>query len=382
MPARHRLIQYHIHMTSSVRRFIAAAVTCILGGASAHAADTVLPRAWLVSKDKTQAVLVAESHFGTSVEQDNYYDTVVRPSYEAADVAVMETYAGQDEYRNEAFERGAPCPTAPGDRRTERLAPAFQALIAATRANGLEVPNWLANWELIPEFLFTSTYLTRFAVQSLGPGYDRALETHLGPGTSFRLRALGSSTRKTIGLNVLKDQRDDFCAASAADRQDFLADNVLHVARLLRRKHADSTYANLGELSGPMERTYASYVNCVDRAEACPINRLPADMRLLRDKGMMYDYSPGIIDVSLRRRTRAWVPIVVRAMTTYRRTFIIAGALHLPDLSIDGKREPGLISQLRQRGYTVTAIRGPADIASFLTPSWTDRLRAFVGHHP
>jgi hypothetical protein len=128
-----------------------------------------------------------------------------------------------------------------------------------------------------------------------------------------------------------------------------------------------------------MGRVFAAGVRCIDRAEACPIDMLPTDTRLLRDKGMMFDYSPGIIDVSLRRRTRAWVPVIVRAMTEHRRTFIIAGALHLPDLSIAGKREPGLISQLRQRGYTVTAIRGPADIAGFLSPSWTDRLRALVG---
>ncbi|KQV51807.1 TraB/GumN family protein [Massilia sp. Root335] len=366
-------------MTFSIRRLIAGAAACMLAGAGAHAADTFLPRAWLVSNGKTQAVLVAESHFGTAVEQDGYYDAVVQPSYQAADVAVMETYMGPEEMRNETFERGAPCMSGPGDRRTGRLAPAFDALIAATRANGLEVPNWLDSWQLIPEFLFTSTYLTRFTIDALGPDYDKALETHLGAGTSFRLRALGGSAKKTVGLNVLKDQRNDFCSASAADRQDFLADNVLQAARLLRMKQADPTYAKVGELAAPMGRVFAAGVRCIDRAEACPIDMLPADTRLLRDKGMMFDYSPGIIDVSLRRRTRAWVPVIVRAMTEHRRTFIIAGALHLPDLSIAGKREPGLISQLRQRGYTVTTIRGPADIAGFLRPSWTDRLRALVG---
>ena len=186
-------------MSFLIRRFAACATTYMLAGASAHAADTTLPRAWLVSKGTTQAVLVAESHLGTSMEQDRYYDTVVRPSYLAADAAVMETYMGPEEMRNEAFERGAPCMGAAGERRTERLAPAFDALIAATRANGLEVPNWLANWQVIPEFLFTSTYLARFAIQSLGPAYETARDTHLGPGTSFRLRALGSGREEDGG---------------------------------------------------------------------------------------------------------------------------------------------------------------------------------------
>lgn len=355
-------------------------IACVLASASAHAADTFLSRAWLVSNGKTEAVLVAESHFGTPVEQDGYYDTVVRPGYLAADVAVMETYMGPEEMRNEAFERGAPCMSGPGDRRTERLPAAFDALIAATRANGLEVPSWLANWQMVPEFLFTSTFLTRFLIDSLGPDYDKALESRLGPGTSFRLRALGGSGKKTIGLNVLQDQRNDFCSASAADRQDFLADNVLSVAHLLRMKQADPTYAKVGELAAPMAQVFAAGVRCIDRAAACPVDMLPTDTRLLREKGVMFDYSPGIIEVSLRRRTRAWVPIIVRAMTEHRRTLIIAGALHLADLSIAGKREPGLISQLRKRGYTVTAIRTPADIAGFLTPSWIDRLRSLVVH--
>lgn len=354
-------------MLKFIRRSFTAYIGCMLASVSTHAADTVQPRAWLVGDGKSQAVLVAESHFGTTVEQDGYYDTVVQPSYLVADAAVMETYMGPDEMRNEAFERGAPCMNGIGDRRTERLTPAFDALISATSANGLEVPNWLANWQLIPEFLFTSTFLTSFTIDALGPTYDMALESRLGPATSFRLRRLGSSAKKTFGLNVLKDQRDDFCSANAADRQDFLADNIQHVARLLRMKQADPTYANVGELGAPMARFFVASLRCVDSVDACPIEMSSPDTRLLTDKGIMYDYSPGVIEVSLRRRTRAWVPIIVRTMKENHRTFIILGSLHLADLSIAGKREPGLISQLRQRGYTITAILTPSDIAGFLS---------------
>ena len=106
---------------------------------------------------------------------------------------------------------------------------------------------------------------------------------------------------------------------------------------------------------------------------------LPADTRLLQDKGLMYAYTPGVIDVSLRRRTRAWLPIIVRAMTAHRKIFVIVGALHVPDLGIGGRREPGLVSQLRQQGYTVTTIQAAADIAGFVAPSWTERLRGLVG---
>ncbi|WP_181259289.1 TraB/GumN family protein [Pseudoduganella armeniaca] len=343
-------------------------------------ASPATPRAWLVAKGDAQAVLVGESHLPTPVERDSYHDTVVQPSYAVADAAIMETYFGPEQMRNEAFERGAPCSNDLRDRQTARLGPAFDALIAATRANGLPVPDWMSNWQLMPEFLLTSIYLDRFAVDALGPAYDAAL-VRLGGGVSLRLRASAKGGPRTmLGLDSLKTLRLQFCAASASERHDFLADKVDKTAALMRLKLADPGYASLDGLTATAGRVLAQYVACVDRATPCSLDALSADVRQLERAGWATAYSAGTVELSLRQRTRAWLPQIVRAIGTHRRSFVIVGALHLPDLRIGAKVEPGLVTQLRAQGFSVTPIASAADIATtFLAPTWSERLRATLG---
>ncbi|WEF31568.1 TraB/GumN family protein [Pseudoduganella chitinolytica] len=343
-------------------------------------ASPATPRAWLVAKGDAQAVLVGESHLPTPVESDSYYDTVVQPSYAVADTAVMETYFGPEQMRNEAFERGAPCPGDPRDRQTARLGPAFDALIAATRANGLPVPDWMSNWQLMPEFLLTSIYLDRFTIDTLGPAYDAAI-TRQGGGVSLRLRADAKGGPRTLlGLDSLKTLRLQFCAASASVRHDVLVDKVDKTAALVRLKLADPGYASLNGLTATLGRVLAAQLACVDRATPCSIDTSSADVRQLQQAGWMSAFSAGTVELMLRQRTRAWLPQIVRAVGTHRRTFVIVGALHLPDLRVGDRVEPGLVTQLRGQGFTVTPIASAADIAkTFLAPTWSERLRATLG---
>lgn len=343
-------------------------------------ASAAAPRAWLVAKGSAQAVLVGESHLGTPVENDGYYDTVVQPAYAVADAAVMETYFGPEQLRGEAFERGAPCAGDPRDRQTTRLGPAFAALIAATRANGLPVPDWMSNWNVMPEFLLTSIYLDRFAGEALGPAYDAAIERQGGPGVSLRLRATANGPRTMLGLDSLKNLRTQFCAASASVRQDYLADKVDKTAALLRLKLADPAYAGLGDLATVMGRVVAAQWRCIDRATPCELDAPSDDTRRLRQAGWITGYSAGTVELALRQRTLAWLPLITGAIGDHRRTFVIVGALHLPDLRVDGRVEPGLVTLLRRQGFSVTPIGGAADIqATFLAPTWRERLRATLG---
>lgn len=369
--------------TAFVRRasrgwLLAMSLTIALPSAAVSASPAT-PRAWLVTKGDAQAVLVGESHLPTPVERDSYHETVVRPSYAVADAAIMETYFGPDQMRNEAFERGAPCPGDPRDRQTARLGPAFDALIAATRANGLPVPDWMANWQLMPEFLLTSIYLDRFVIDALGPAYDAAL-VRLGGGVSLRLRANAQGGPRTmLGLDSLKTLRLQFCAAGAGVRHDFLADKVDKTAAQLRLKLADPGYASLTALTATAGRVLAAHVACVDRTTPCSLDAPSADVRELERAGWATAYSAGTVELSLRQRTRAWLPQIVRAIGAHRRSVVIVGALHLPDLRIGDRVEPGLVTQLRGQGFTVTPIAGAADIATFLAPTWSERLRATLG---
>lgn len=340
-------------------------------------AGSTVPRAWLVTKGDAQAVLVGESHLGTPVENDRYFDTVVKPSYAVADVAVMETYFGPEQTRNETFERGAPCFDDPKGLRTQRLRLAFDALISATRDNHLDVPNWLEGWEIFPEFLFTSVFFDHFTTNSLGPSYNVALELQGGLGISFRLYGKGTAAKKTIGLDTFKDRRTHFCSASAGDRADFVADEALKVVGLLRLKQSDPSYASVGKLAVASGQAFAGTVRCVDQAVPCAIDQVSPSTRLLLDKGWMLSYSPGTFEISIKKRTHAWLPLIVKTISEHRRSFVIVGALHLPDLRVRDRVEPGLISLLRQQGFSVTLIGGASDISStFLSPSWFDNIRS------
>lgn len=348
-----------------------------LASSATVAASAVTPRAWLVAKGDAQAVLVGESHVSTPVENDSYYDMVVQPSYAVADAAVMETYFGPEQMRNEAFERGAPCAGDPRDRQTARLGPAFDALIAATRANGLPVPGWMSHWRLEPEFFFTSLFLDPFIIDTLGPKYDAQI-VRQGGGISLRLRASPKAGPRTLlGLDSLKTLRQQFCAASASVRHDFLADRVDKTAALMRLKLADPGYASLNALAVTLGRVLAAQVACVDRTVPCSLEAPSADVLQLQRAGWATAYSAGTIELGLHQRTRAWLPQIARAIDTHRRTFVIVGALHLPDLRVGDRVEPGLVTLLRGQGYRVTPIASAADIAAtFLAPTWSERLRA------
>jgi hypothetical protein len=359
-------------MISCIRRYTvcAAAFATLLSTAAAAASTT--PRAWLVSKGNAQAVLVGESHVSTPVENDRYFEAVVKPGYAVAEVAVMETYFGPDQLRNGSFALGAPCFDDPKGLHTQRLHLAFDTLIRTTQDSHVDVPNWLEGWEIFPQYL-ASTLLDTFTTESLGPAYGIAFAT----GVSFRLRGKGTVSKKTIGLDKLVDRRTQFCNASAADRADFVADKALQVSRLLRLKQADPSFTSLGNLAAVAGEAINETIRCVDQAVPCAIDQVSPEEQILQDKGWAMHYSSGTFEIMIKQRTRAWVPLIAKTISEHRRSFVIVGALHLPDLRVGKRVEPGLISLLRQQGFSVTRIDGAGDIsATFLSPSWLDRVRS------
>jgi hypothetical protein len=359
-------------MISCIRRYAVCAVLFATSLSTAVAAAATVPRAWLVSKGNAQAVLVGESHVGNPVENDRYFETVIKPSYAVAEVAVMETYFGPDQLRNGSFALGAPCFDDPMGLHTQRLHLAFDVLIRTTQESHLDVPNWLESWELVPQYL-ASTSLDNFTTASLGPAYGVAFAT----GVSFRLRGKGSASKKTIGLDKLVDERTHFCSASAADRANFVADKALQVSRLLRLKQSDPSYTSLAKLAVVVGESINETIRCVDQAVPCAIDQVSPEEQILQDQGWAMHYSSGTFEITIKQRTRAWVPLIAKTISEHRRSFVIVGALHLPDLRVGKRVEPGLISLLRQQGFSVTRIDGADDIsATFLSPSWFDRLRS------
>lgn len=352
--------------------------TSVLTNATAAQAESV-PRAWLVVKGDSRAVLAGESHFGTPLEFDAYYHSVLLPSFAVSQAALMETYIGPEQQEDEGRQRGTPCMAVGAEHRQQRLRPAFDALTAATRANALAVPNWMASWQILPEFFFTSLYLDRFVMQSLGPSYVQVRDGRVGTGVSFRLRASGAGPKAASmrGLDTLKHARDSFCSASASDRQDFVADRVLMAAALLRHKQTDPQYSAFGTLAEKLGKAVEKSMRCIDSTPACSIEAALStdDVRQLQQYGWMNYYSAGTFEISVKQRNLAWVPLITKTIMSNRKTMIVVGSLHVPDWRVGDTTHPGLITLLRQQGFQVSPIHGPGDIQeAMLTRSWAERM--------
>jgi hypothetical protein len=347
---------------------------------SFQAAQSIEPRAWLVSNGKMQAVLVAESHFGNRVENDAYFDDVVQPSYAVANAALMESTIESGRFYEDFRESNMPCLLNPKDRLTDHLGSAFEELISITRNNHLQVPIWMESWQTVPEYLFTSILLDDFMVRALGSGYQPAVITQLGLGVSYRLRESthGPSKRYLFALEDQKARREIFCHASASDRQDNLIAKIKRISALLRLKHSDPSFSTLHTLAIPLGESVQKMIECVDKPTPCRFDSLVIENQQLLDVGWMA-LNAGMYEIAIKQRTHAWVPLIAQALDQYRRTVIVVGAMHLPDLNVGGKVEPGLVSLLRNSGFSVTAITSAEDIKStYLAPKFSDRLRSWL----
>lgn len=345
-----------------------------------HAAQAIEPRAWLVSKGEMQAVLVAESHFGNRVENDAYFDDVVQPSYAVANAALMESTVEGGRFYDDFRESNIPCPLDPKDRRADRLGHAFKELISATRNNHLQVPVWMESWQVVPEYLFTSILLDDFMMRALGSGYQPAVISQLGLGVSYRLRESGHgpSKRYLFALEDQKARREIFCHASASDRQDYLVAKLARASALLKLKHSDPSFGTLHSLAIPLGESIQQTIRCVDKPTPCQFESLVTENQRLLDVGWMA-LNAGTYEIAIKQRTHAWVPLIAQALNRYRRSVIVVGAMHLPDLNVGGKVEPGLISMLREGGFSVTVITSADDIKStYLAPTLSDRLRSWL----
>jgi len=342
------------------------------------AADNVSPRAWLVTKGSSQAVLVGESHFKTTLEFNHYFNSVVKPSFDRSQVALLESYF--EEEPNVGFHLIQPCTLAENDRRTDKLKPAFDALIAATVENKLAVPNWMTNWQAIPEYIFVNALLLPFSISALSANkYEPTLNGYNGVGVSLNLQnaaVAAGQISKLHRLDTFKDRREQFCSASADERQDSLVNKITHITKLLRFRLKKKTHEIDNALDIAMgESTYAT-IRCVDQQPTCKLADLFVESSLLVTAGLTTVMDAGTRSIFLNKRTHTWVPLIKKAIEEHSKTFVIVGAAHLPDLDFGEKIEPGLITLLRREGFTVSLIRSADDISeTFLSKSMLEKIK-------
>lgn len=355
--------------------------TCLaltLGLSAAAAAAEPPPRAWLALRDDAAVVIVGESHLNTPPEFDAVYERIVRPSFEAAQLLLLENHAGAENLAATAYLRVMPCEQEPGGRRNERARPRFAALEAATRAARLEVPNWMSAWEIMPEIALASFHLIDFAARDVD-ALRRAAQrsTPDERAVSDRLAAEAARRRRPpiAGLETVADVRGHFCAAGAEQRQDYLIGVVDSVLGRLRALDEVRRTGLAPDVTADAVRLWTEALRCADSGAACAYPpSTAADGSSLARYGMALSDSPGVFKLGIVDRTRSWLPRIVAAGQRHRRSLVVVGALHLPDWRHGGATHAGLLSQLRQQGFTVRPVREPGDLGPYLRRRWWERL--------
>lgn len=357
---------------------------CVIGLFSSLAnSSEVVPRAYLVTHNDSAAVIVGETHYYTKLEFDNYYERIVKLSFQAAQVALLESYFGPENQINVGFSFYSPCESEFKEGRlSERLRPHIAELIENTRQAKFDVPNWMSGWEILPEISLVHGHLPTFAVHQVDSTMRAELKiSDNDAGVSFRLKdaaiAAGHKRPKIQGLDTVVKVREHFCNASAEYRQDyFIATVDSIIGRLHMLEDARKTGVPFDYKPRTME-TFSHLLICADNSIACP-SPLPSDSDLIR-YGLMSPSNAGFFKLSIQDRTHAWLPQILAAMQNNRRTIVVVGALHLPDLHYGDQDYPGLLTLLRQQGYTVKAIHAEQDIEeNFLKKRWWEALTNFI----
>ena len=130
----------------------------------------------------------------------------------------------------------------------------------------------------------------------------------------------------------------------------------------MRIAREDPEFTAIKEDQKNVENLFLSISRCIDNSTVCSLDDIFRGDRYVRIGGMSSDTSNGTFSIAIKARTRSWLPIITSTINGHRKTFILVGALHLPDLIVSGKKEMGLISLLRAEGYTVQPIRTAKDI--------------------
>jgi hypothetical protein len=352
----------------------AAGVLLTMTATAAHEPPPV--RAWLLTRGNTAAVLVGESHVYTGAEFDNYYQRIVKPSFEAARLALLESHFDEPDLVTVANARTLPCAAA-GERLSDALKPKLVELGIAIRQSKLDVPVWITQFDKLPEPLLASQIIdfTASDVRQALQATDYPRRQKLG--VSFQLAAgrqgAGRSGPTLAALDTVAKLREQFCGSPSDVRQDVLAglvDVALGKLRLLEDIRSTGSAQNIEQ---EMTRSWSRVLACVDSAKPCSFTALLEGPTMLR-YGLLLSPTWGYFKLQIHDRTQAWVPLIDEAIKANRRVFIAAGSLHLPDLRFADQVYPGLLTQLRQRGYTVKPISEESDIQeSFLRRRWWER---------
>lgn len=340
-------------------KLLAVTVGFCISVASTAAAPP--PRAWLIEKGGASAVIVGESHLATPAEFDTYFSDVIRPAFNSARTVVSETVQGPEQRKDFGLNVGTPCPGS-AERVDVGRAAVYRALIRSVNENdpSQPIPVWMEQWSVFPEYVQISALQLGFEQDEASRAIAAGHASKSFPGVSLVLQEnpVSRGGKKFLGLDTPLDFKRHFCSATAADRNDFVLDRTEALTNTLHRLFhpEDADYAALLDAMGVSVNTIA---RCVDNKPACGL--APPDDALVKI-GWSSSWRPGNVNILIQQRNLTWLPRIRSAIDANDKAFIIVGMLHLADLQVGERSFKGLVTLLREQGYTVRPILNGAGL--------------------
>nr|WP_315397930.1 hypothetical protein [uncultured Duganella sp.] len=354
----------------STARLWRGLTVCLLAvAAHAGAAPGFGPRLLLAEKDGRSALLLAESHIGSPAQEDDYFRDVIRPAFAASSALLAER--SQPSWFDRAYYQ-AGC-----DDDGAAEAALDPALNAALRRHRPAVPQVLRG--IVPsghpETLgrFMRFYMLFVNAHQRAYGAIPADGAALAQG--FKIRnaqsgvLLARAPRPAASVEGTDTWLRAYCALAPAQRATLIstviassdtppmAQDAHQSAAAMRAatyRHNDAAYRqSLADLRATLN---------ANPGETPGAPSLPADTMAnahgapaagtVQDRSASTPAELALDQFTLVERSRAWIAALPAVLRRERLPFLALGAAHFPD----GRAGPGLISLLRDAGYSVALV--------------------------
>jgi hypothetical protein len=349
--------------TTTPRAGAATLAACLLaaaGGASADAGNAGFgARLLLAQKDGHVALLLPESHIGSPAQEDQYFRNVIRPAFAASSALLAErssvswfdkTYdqagcpvesdaeAALDPALNDALRRHAP-PTPP------ELPAALRSLAPVDRIGTLG--------------RFMRFYLLFMDAHQRAYG---AIPAEAG-ARSFTVRTAQSGillagTPKRVGsVEDTGTWLHAYCAMRPEQRALMIAETIGRSAQPTAPDTADAGKSGAALREATYRDNDAAYRRSLDDVRAALRSPRPPGQAAWPAHGSPAPLAStagqlAIDQFTLAERSRAWVAGLPAVWRRERLPFYALGAAHFAD----GPPGPGLVTLLREAGYSVSLL--------------------------
>lgn len=329
-------------------RLLIAIVACALPLAAGAATST--PRLLFVQKDGHVAFMLPETHIGTPRQRDSYFASTIQPAFKASSMLLLEK--GDTSHRDAEYAAKA-CQHEGADEAA--LDTALDAAIArhpATRAMRIKyTPQKLTTTSRFYRFDLLLRGLLNMSPDMVDRAADAGPELRLLPSMSSRL--MQAAPRPWRSLDSLAANFDAYCALSSADRVVLLS-HYIDLAKVVaeppssasQQKQIDEVYSQTDALD---QSSLTAIAATLDGTRATPP---PSNNERSRVRNTFM----------LVARNRGWMAQLPALFAARELPFFAIGAGHF----VDGNDGPGLITMLREAGYTVVQVRDAAHLRTLL----------------